>query len=282
MSDTKPQFALRNDSLALRHRCEFAAELLRRIGARRVLDIGCGTGAHLTAPLAAALPEVQFLGVDEHEPSLARGRELYGALGNLKFATNAPDGARYDAIIASEVLEHVQDPVEFLTYMRAMLSPNGRVLLTVPNGCGWYEWAKVVESSLELSGIFSLMRRLKGKVRGEAGQPYSLAESPHVNFFSFGELQRLAAACGLAREDYRARMAVFDFVTGRVIDKVSRLGEWNVALARHLPPPLVADWMLVLAPQPLPRTPPVYQRGWYSRSLGRLAAATARCRLARQ
>ncbi len=40
---------------------------------------------------------------------------------------------RYDAVVASHVLEHVDDPVALLKRMRAWVKPRGRVLIIVPN-----------------------------------------------------------------------------------------------------------------------------------------------------
>jgi glycosyltransferase involved in cell wall biosynthesis/SAM-dependent methyltransferase len=42
---------------------------------------------------------------------------------------------RYRLVIAGEVLEHVSDPGRFLRGCRALLRPDGRLMVTVPNAC---------------------------------------------------------------------------------------------------------------------------------------------------
>src|SRR5688572_6884158 len=40
---------------------------------------------------------------------------------------------RYDVVLISDVIEHVNDPVAFLSYYSNFLSPNGRMLVSTPN-----------------------------------------------------------------------------------------------------------------------------------------------------
>jgi 2-polyprenyl-3-methyl-5-hydroxy-6-metoxy-1,4-benzoquinol methylase len=41
---------------------------------------------------------------------------------------------RFDGVIATEVIEHVAHPDQFLTNLAAMVKPGGRIFLTTPNG----------------------------------------------------------------------------------------------------------------------------------------------------
>jgi SAM-dependent methyltransferase len=47
----------------------------------------------------------------------------------------APERARYNLVIAGEVLEHVPDADAFLRGCAGLLTPSGRLCLTVPNAC---------------------------------------------------------------------------------------------------------------------------------------------------
>ncbi len=99
----------------------------------RVLDLGCGDG-WMTAELAAhgASPigvEIASAAIDRargHHPALEfRLAEIDAA---LPFADNV-----FDTVWASEVIEHVADTARWLSEVRRVLRPRGRVLLTTPN-----------------------------------------------------------------------------------------------------------------------------------------------------
>jgi SAM-dependent methyltransferase len=75
-------------------------------------------------------------GVEVAEAALARAREAHRELdfrlapleGPLPFADRA-----FDLVWASEVIEHVADTARWLSEVRRVLVPRGRVLLTTPS-----------------------------------------------------------------------------------------------------------------------------------------------------
>lgn len=97
-------------------------------GVRRILDIGCGTGGVLPhlAPFGRAY------GIDP-SPEAARYAQQRGvpiALGS-GFALPFRDGT-FEAVLALDVIEHVEDDVGFLGEARRVLRPGGVAVLTVP------------------------------------------------------------------------------------------------------------------------------------------------------
>jgi ubiquinone/menaquinone biosynthesis C-methylase UbiE len=99
----------------------------------RALDIGCGTG-EFTAALAQA--GTHAIGVDVAEAALERARARHPALGFQLVPFDGPlpfeDGA-FDLAWASEVIEHVADTARWLSEVRRVLAPRGRLLLTTPS-----------------------------------------------------------------------------------------------------------------------------------------------------
>src|ERR1700730_18009023 len=100
---------LPEDAYGRAKRQAFVESVIQESNPRTVLDFGCGTGTQLTWPLAQAFPQVSFLGVDADETTIAWARKQ-PVPSNLVYATEDVSGPRrrYDMIIASEVLEHVE------------------------------------------------------------------------------------------------------------------------------------------------------------------------------
>lgn len=99
-----------------------------------VLDAGCGEGFN-TEILAETAHHV--LGVDYAAEPVAAARASYGR-SNLEFRQldvhDLPRlDIRVDLVTNFQVIEHLSDPVRFLTAVRAALRPEGRLLLTTPN-----------------------------------------------------------------------------------------------------------------------------------------------------
>jgi SAM-dependent methyltransferase len=98
-----------------------------------VLDLGSGDGA-FTAELERA--GVDAVGVEVAEAALNRARsahpELDFRLAPIGGALPLDDGG-FDVVWASEVIEHVADTARWLSEVRRVLAPGGKLLLTTPN-----------------------------------------------------------------------------------------------------------------------------------------------------
>ena len=99
----------------------------------RVLDVGCGEGA-FCAELAAA--GARPLGVEVAAHAVERARRRHP---DLRFERVEPHGpwpledAGFDVVWASEVIEHVADTARWLSEVRRVLRPDGRLVLTTPS-----------------------------------------------------------------------------------------------------------------------------------------------------
>ena len=98
------------------------------VSARRVLDVGCGAGAHLRhfGPGSVGL---------ELDPDAIR-RGVAGGLDirpwNFEEAIPADLRGGFDIVWASNLFEHVLAPHPFLIDLRTALRPGGRLLIVAP------------------------------------------------------------------------------------------------------------------------------------------------------
>ena len=113
----------------MREQRQRVIELLAPQPGERLLDVGCGTG-HLARELAAIVsPGGQVRGVDISNEMLVIARQAgvdaYHATGtSLPFAD-----AEFDAAVATQVYEFVEDLPSALVELRRVLRPGGRVVI---------------------------------------------------------------------------------------------------------------------------------------------------------
>lgn len=100
-------------------------------GARRVVDMGYGTGEMARELLGRGLRAE----VVEGSPllaALARERHPGLVVHESMFEDFAP-GPVYEAVLALHVMEHVDRPRELMEHVRGWLRPGGAVVVVVPN-----------------------------------------------------------------------------------------------------------------------------------------------------
>ncbi|HWD74790.1 MAG TPA: class I SAM-dependent methyltransferase, partial [Solirubrobacteraceae bacterium] len=99
----------------------------------RVLDLGSGAG-DLTGDLQRAAAAV--VGVDVAEAALRRARSRHPKLSFLRAEIDGRlplEDNSFDVVWSSEVIEHVADTARWMSEVRRVLRPGGRLLLTTPS-----------------------------------------------------------------------------------------------------------------------------------------------------
>jgi SAM-dependent methyltransferase len=215
-------------------------------GADSILELGCGTGYMISLPLIEMGYSISALDTDKN--SIAFGQELLKKEGfnpkTLRVVNLSELDLIPDVIIASEILEHIpdRDLMNILTTLKEKLKSGGLLLITVPNGYGWFEmesfvWFKTgIGKFLEVSKLAGFLSRLKCLIFGadiEPLYPSTLSNSYHVQHFTYNSIRQLLEDNGF--EVMRSTGSVFFagpfsnlFFTGiKPIMKINcTLGDW--------------------------------------------------------
>ncbi len=173
------------------------------------VEIGCGTGYMVTLPLLRM--GFDAYGLDVDEASIEYGRGLLREAGldpdRLRAGRLRDLGLAPDTVVLSEVLEHLApgEMEDLLEEVRGSLVPGGALLVTVPNGYGWFEleslvWnrlrvGRLVVGSKLMNAILKMKRRWLGR-SVDFPHPATLSASPHVRRFRFVDLERALESAG--------------------------------------------------------------------------------------
>ncbi len=109
-----------------------AGLILKNTEGKKILEIGCGRGFYLKS-FRKLFPEAEIVGVDKNKKYLAqirvKGIKLIEAdAQKLPLADNY-----FENVVASEILEHVDDDKKVLEEIWRVLKNGGKTMITVPN-----------------------------------------------------------------------------------------------------------------------------------------------------
>lgn len=150
----------------------------------KILEIGCDNAATLIE-IKNILPDVKLYGVELNETAAeiaSHFAEVY--TGNIEENFHFDDIA-FDYIIFGDVLEHLSDPQRILGICTEHLSPNGKIVASIPN-------------LMHISVIADL---LKGNFRYS---DIGLLDKTHIHFFTYNEIIRMFQNVGLNHLDFRS------------------------------------------------------------------------------
>lgn len=102
---------------------------------RRVLDIGCGSGSTLKL-IKEHFPNAITVGIEAFKEAAENARKVCDEVHCLDLnecQLSSSTLGEYDLIMCSDVLEHLVDPQRTLKELKELLSPNGVLLISLPN-----------------------------------------------------------------------------------------------------------------------------------------------------
>jgi 2-polyprenyl-3-methyl-5-hydroxy-6-metoxy-1,4-benzoquinol methylase len=145
----------------------------------RVLDVGCGRAA-----LGGAIRGLgwEVWGVEQSGEACATAdkrlhRLVQADLHDLPRVRAAVGETRFEALVFSDVLQHVYDPRTVLENYLEFVKPGGRVLISVPNMLVWTNRLQLLLGRFEYTDT-------------------GVMDRTHIRFFTFRTVRRLAEAAG--------------------------------------------------------------------------------------
>ncbi|MFE0251189.1 class I SAM-dependent methyltransferase [Streptomyces sp. NPDC059010] len=155
---------------------------------RTILDIGCGDGT-AAATAAPFLPGHRIVGIDWSQDALRRARTRipYAVRGELTDGGLPFRSGSADAVLFSEVIEHLVDPDAALDEIRRVLRPGGHLMLSTPNLAAWYN------RGLLLAGVQPVFSEVS--LRAIHGRPGREVVG-HLRLYTARALREFVAASG--------------------------------------------------------------------------------------
>ncbi|MFL5742640.1 MAG: class I SAM-dependent methyltransferase [Flavisolibacter sp.] len=215
--------------IADRKRVDFIAGVLKSTLSphARILDVGCGNGV-----ISRHLGKLGFnvLGIDVSEKTIETARSLT-QLPNVQFLKKSAeelvaDGEKYEAVICSEVLEHLNDPGSLLSVLYQTLADKGKLIVTVPNGKGPRETfvtRPILQMRRKNSWAWKTIVRIKKSMGYTGTTVQSAADNlDHVQFFSKKDLEQLSRRhgfriTGFGKANFIEDVFPFSFFTKRIV-----------------------------------------------------------------
>jgi SAM-dependent methyltransferase len=154
----------------------FLSPIIHSIGS--ALDVGCSAGIFLSALRDAGIRSVH--GIDPAAQATDVARSLFNIPVTRARAEEYEDYGKFDLVCLMAVLEHLLEPRRLLEEVARQLKPGARVLIEIPDA-----------GAFDRPGTH------------EPLEPFGEFSNEHINFFSIGDIRRLAHGVGLEIERWR-------------------------------------------------------------------------------
>jgi len=190
----------------------------------RVLDVGSGTGTNLR--LLGELGFIDFSGVDRSESAIRFCAEKglgHVALGDAR-ALPCDDGS-VDLLIATDIVEHVEDDAAALREFRRVLKPGGRVVLTVPAFPSLWGLQDVVSHHQRRYRQRDFVARIEA-----AG--LALRTSFHFNYLLFGPIWLARQLIRLFRVELESENQLNGSVLNALLARIFAFDVWSAPRIR--------------------------------------------------
>lgn len=159
---------------------------------------------------------VPLEGIQTHSNAIIVNRDIFD-LANVVREFGAPD-----IIVAGELIEHLLNPITFISQIKRVPELSGtELLISTPNACNWHNWL------LGLIGRESMHR-------------------DHINIYSYKTLRTLFRSCGIELQELTPYHVRFPEMIQNTfgIKKIAVMGtEKIINIAERVAPALSGGWI---------------------------------------
>lgn len=157
-----------------------------------ILDVGCGCGANARA-IRESYANVNVIGVEPDARAAELAADACSSVftGTLEqYLASSETSIRVDAIVLSDVLEHIADPVAWLRSMARRPELRGATwIISVPNYGVWYNRLRTLFGRFDYawSGLY---------------------DRTHLRFYTRKSIRQMLGYCGFTIVDERATASI--------------------------------------------------------------------------
>lgn len=194
--------------------------------AKAIVEVGVGQGI-LLRKLRLRFPGAKITAVDISIPFLTHVKSNVDVECLLANAENLPFDEEFDLAVASDILEHVINPIDFLVSVNHALKPGGDFLLRVPFEDNMLQYSRLLGCKYKFAHLRNFSRRNLVVMLNQAG--FDVRQIHYDGYYAYS--RRAFFRSGKAKE-------YFDrFVASRFPNQhdVSKIPNW---LGRMLMKPL--------------------------------------------
>ena len=208
----------------------------------QILDFGCGNALDCARYLINKVDE--YYGYDIHNESIKFANKKFGSK-NIIFSNKLPK-KKFDVVIISEVLEHLDEPDQVLNLLKSNLKNNGFILGSIPNGYGLTEIEKFIIHKFFIYKIVRYVYKFfRKKTLSNKKIPFNY-ESGHIQFFTLKKFKSIVFKNNFLIKFIKNGSLFGADLTGSTILKPNILRKVNTYLADFIPNFMSATWIFKL------------------------------------
>lgn len=206
-----------------------------------ILEIGCGEG-NITIPMAALGCHVTAFDINKDTIAQLRKKVQIKNLKNIYLSVS--DGytfneeKKYDIVVASEVLEHLEFPLRLLANIEKKMCDEAYFVITIPNAYGPYELRnRIIGSKIYHSNTIRKLTNLT---------PYKkIPGKEHVQFYKKTQLIDIMVSFKFELIDFSKSDSLFSILWTSTLKPIKQLEMLDIKLADLLHYWLASGWFFL-------------------------------------